>query len=129
MAGGLDWAGGGVLGQPPGQVHDLEVGPQLTGQRRVIGQQLVGVGRPAGLDAGQVGVQDAHDLGVVLRPGGAGPRAEMSGGGSRLSLHACLSATIARPQSLRTALGERPMRAAISSTGTCSRLRRMKTSR
>ena len=48
-----------IIRQPPGQVHDSQVGPQLPGQRRVLGQQLVGVGRLAGLDAGQVGVQDA----------------------------------------------------------------------
>ena len=69
----------GVLGQPPGQVHDLEVGPQLIGQRRVIGQQLVGVGRLAGLDAGQVGVQDANDLGVGRGAGGDGPPSGVSG--------------------------------------------------
>ena len=81
---GRRWSrhGAGVLRQPAGQVHDLEVGPQLAGQRRVIGQQLVGVGRLAGLDAGEIGVQDAHDLGVILRAGGAGPRAKKSGSGS-----------------------------------------------
>jgi len=33
----------------------------------VVGQQLVGVSRLAGLDAREVGVENAHDLGIILQ--------------------------------------------------------------
>ena len=111
----------------PGEIEDVEAGSQTAGDLRVIGQQLLRVDGPAGFDVGQVGLEDAGDFQVEVRGGGAvGCRLVVV---HELSSSSRLRARSARVQSLRTALGERPIRIAISSIGTCSRLRRTKTSR
>ena len=74
------------FGHPPRQLHHLQAAAQLRGDRRVLGQQPVGVGGPAGLQVGEVVVEDPGHFGVL---GGRGVRTVADGvpvaahGGSR----------------------------------------------
>ena len=75
-AGGISVAHAGP--SPPGRpVASSQVGTQLVGQRRVIGQQFLGVRGPAGLDAREIGIEDTHDLGIIVRRR-AGGRSEVT---------------------------------------------------
>ena len=75
-----------------GQVHHLQAGPQLLGERRVLGQQPLGVDRPARLEVGQVGFEDPAQLGVVRRLEPVSP----STGGSARGVMAVLLQQLAR---------------------------------
>ena len=94
----------------------------------MLGAEMLRVDHPTRLAFGQVGVEHATDFRVepVIRVGvGRGPLLGIHGNSSSCFL----SAAMARAQSLSTAPAERSMRLAISSTGTCSKLRIINTSR
>jgi hypothetical protein len=122
------------LGGGLDQVEAPQAGTEPPGDRRVPADPVLGVDRPTGLDLGEVGIQYRRQLVLALATAidAGGPGAverwpalrDHVGSSSRP-----LRRSSARVQSMRTAPGDRPMRAATSSKRSRSRFRRMITSR
>ena len=53
-----------AIGHLIGELHDLQAGPQLLGDRRMVGQQPRGIGRSAGLQVGVLATLIGLALGV-----------------------------------------------------------------
>ena len=109
------------------QLQTRQAGSQPMSNRRMPGQQQLGIDGPTALDIGQVRVEHADDF-LVLRTG------LLDLGCSINWLHQLFSITSpsrssARIHNIRTAPAERPMLAAISSKLRPSKCRNVITSR
>ena len=90
-----------------------QAGPQLLRDRRMFGQQPLGIGGAAGFEFGQVEVENSRHLGVFGCRNASTIADQEFVAAHEWSRNDWLRRSIARFQSTRVAPGERPIRTAI----------------
>ncbi len=59
--------GAGFALDPAGQPEDLQAGPQLVGDRRVLGGQAIQIDRPTAFHRGEIGLERPGELAIGRR--------------------------------------------------------------